>query len=189
MKLLEASDYRVMPWKNGGGTTTEIFVVSSTPDRFDWRVSIATVASDGPFSRFEGYDRHILCIEGQGFDLRGGPGGDIAVLPDLQPRRFSGDWEVFGCLRSGRCRDFNLIARRDLYRSSLTFHRLSGALRLADPDAWRLVYILNGSAETDGVKLATGAAVLLEPGDAVVLTGYARAIVARVMPVQVAGAR
>lgn len=189
MKLLEASDYRVMPWKNGGGTTTELFVAVAATDRFDWRVSIATVTSDGPFSRFEGYDRHILCIEGEGFDLRGGPDGEIAVLPDLQPRRFSGDWDVFGCLRSGACRDFNLITRRDMYQSSLTSHRLSGALRLADPEAWTLVYILDGSAETGGAKLAAGASLLLEPGDAVLLTGRARAIVARVMPVQVSEAR
>jgi hypothetical protein len=189
MKLLDSSDFRVMPWKNGGGTTTELFVAASAPDRFDWRVSIATVASDGPFSRFAGYDRHILCIEGEGFDLRGGPNGEIAVLPDLVARRFSGDWEVFGCLRSGTCRDFNLIARRDLYRSSLTSHRLSGALRLANQEAWRLVYILEGSAETDGAKLATGAALLLEAGDAVLLTGRACVIVASVTLVQVSGAR
>ncbi|TIV75088.1 MAG: HutD family protein, partial [Mesorhizobium sp.] len=24
MRILRAADYRVMPWKNGGGTTTEI---------------------------------------------------------------------------------------------------------------------------------------------------------------------
>ncbi|TIV74879.1 MAG: HutD family protein, partial [Mesorhizobium sp.] len=26
MRILRAADYRVMPWKNGGGTTTEIAV-------------------------------------------------------------------------------------------------------------------------------------------------------------------
>jgi hypothetical protein len=189
MKLLGAADYRVMPWKNGGGTTTELFVAGPAADRFDWRVSIATVASDGPFSRFKGYDRLILCIEGEGFDLRGGPDGDIAVLPDLVPRRFSGDWDVVGCLRSGVCRDFNLIARRDMYRSSLACHRLSGALRLADPEAWRLVYILDGSADAEGARLAAGSALLLEPGEAVLLTGRAHAIVTSVTRVQVSEAR
>ncbi len=38
-----------MPWKNGGGVTTEI-CVSPPSGAFDWRVSIATVNADGPFS-------------------------------------------------------------------------------------------------------------------------------------------
>lgn len=182
MKLFGASDYRVMPWKNGGGTTTELFVAGSEPDGFDWRVSIATVASNGPFSRFEGYDRHIACIEGDGFDLRGGPKGEIAVLPDLAPRSFSGDWHIFGRLRSGACRDFNLIARRDMYQSSLTFHRFSGGFRIADPVAWRFVYVLSGTADATGTSLAAGTGLLLEPGEAPDLTGHARAFVARVAP-------
>ena len=182
MKLLGSSDYRVMPWKNGGGTTTELFAAGSEPDGFDWRVSIATVASDGPFSRFEGYDRHIVCIDGNGFDLRGGPVGEIAVLPDLVPRSFSGDWHIFGRLRSGACRDFNLIARRDLYQSSLTFHRFSGGLRTADPMAWRFVYVLDGTADANGASLAASAGLLLEPGEAPALIGHACVIVARVAP-------
>jgi environmental stress-induced protein Ves len=182
MKLLGASDYRVMPWKNGSGTTTELFAAGSAPDGFDWRVSIATVASDGPFSRFEGCDRHIACIEGEGFDLRGGPAGEIAVLPDLVPRSFSGDWHIFGRLRSGACRDFNLIARRDLYQSSLTLHRFSGGLRIADPVAWRFVYVLDGTADANGASLAAGSGLLLEPGEAPALTGHACVIVARVAP-------
>jgi environmental stress-induced protein Ves len=182
MKLLDSSDFRVMPWKNGGGTTTELFVAASAPDRFDWRVSIATVASDGPFSRFAGYDRHILCIEGEGFDLRGGPDGEIAVLPDLVPRRFSGDWEVFGCLRSGTCRDCNLVARRHLYYSSLECHRFSGAFRSSDPLAWRLVYMLDGCVDSSGTSLSKGSALLLGPGEAADLIGQACVIVASVAP-------
>jgi environmental stress-induced protein Ves len=47
-----------MPWKNGGGETTEIAVF---PDGaglsdFDWRVSMARVDGDGPFSSFPGIE-------------------------------------------------------------------------------------------------------------------------------------
>ena len=58
MKILRHEDYKVMPWKNGGGITTEIWVspegsgLAGVP--FDWRVSIADVATDGPFSKFAG---------------------------------------------------------------------------------------------------------------------------------------
>jgi hypothetical protein len=57
--LLRAADHRTMPWKNGGGETTEIAV--SPPHAgladFDWRISMAKVASDGSFSIFPEIDR------------------------------------------------------------------------------------------------------------------------------------
>ncbi len=43
-----------MPWKNGGGETAEIAVFPPSADlsEFGWRISMATVSSDGPFSAF-----------------------------------------------------------------------------------------------------------------------------------------
>jgi len=41
-------------WKNGGGTTREILRVPAEPTAFDWRLSLATIDSPGPFSAFEG---------------------------------------------------------------------------------------------------------------------------------------
>ena len=71
MRILRAADYRVMPWKNGGGTTTEITVSpdGSGLDDFDWRVSMARVASSGPFSGFAGVDRTLAVLEGEGIVL------------------------------------------------------------------------------------------------------------------------
>ncbi|MBM7325185.1 HutD family protein, partial [Agrobacterium sp. S2] len=48
-----------MPWKNGGGVTTEIIVhpAKASMADFDWRISMANVAQDGPFSIFPGVDR------------------------------------------------------------------------------------------------------------------------------------
>lgn len=60
-----------MPWKNGGGMTREL--VCQPPDAdmdsFDWRVSIAHIASDGPFSSFSGVDRIITLLSGGGVHL------------------------------------------------------------------------------------------------------------------------
>ena len=52
-RLLKPADYVRMPWKNGGGQTTEIVVhpAGATLAEFDWRVSIADVDADGPFSQ------------------------------------------------------------------------------------------------------------------------------------------
>src|SRR6188508_1501701 len=105
MRLLRPGDYRVMPWKNGGGSTTELAIfpadsgLSGSP--FVWRVSIADVAADGPFSRFPGYDRHIMVVEGGGMVLDAGADGEIELSEALVPASFSGDWSVEGRLLRG----------------------------------------------------------------------------------------
>ena len=67
-RLLRNADHRRMPWKNGGGETVEVIVhpEGASLSDFGWRVSMATVASDGPFSVFPGIDRTIVVVEGAG---------------------------------------------------------------------------------------------------------------------------
>ena len=70
-RLLTPADYRPMPWKNGAGRTTEIAAhpAGAALDAFAWRVSIADVERDGPFSRFPGIDRTIVLLDGAGMRL------------------------------------------------------------------------------------------------------------------------
>lgn len=161
MRRLTTSDYRRMPWKNGGGTTTEL-VVEPLPDaaRFLYRASIADVAADGPFSRFEGYDRHIVLLEGAGMTLACGAHGDI-TLARHAPRTFSGDWPVNGRLTAGPVRDFNLMVDRAHATSSLEVRSLSGEL-VVGASGTAIVHVLEGVLE--------GAAV----GDTLVGTGSIR---------------
>ena len=72
MRILRAESYRRMPWKNGGGETTEIAVSPEGAglDDFDWRVSMARVESSGPFSLFAGIDRTLAILEGEGHCAR-----------------------------------------------------------------------------------------------------------------------
>ena len=60
-RLLRNSDHRRMPWKNGGGETVEVIVhpEGASLSDFGWRVSMASVASDGPFSVFPDIDRTL----------------------------------------------------------------------------------------------------------------------------------
>ena len=71
LTVLRAADGRRMPWKNGGGETLEIAVhpPGADLDRVDWRVSLATVATDGPFSRLPRLDRTLTVIQGEGLEL------------------------------------------------------------------------------------------------------------------------
>jgi uncharacterized protein len=121
MRHLTPAQYKRTPWKNGGGTTTELAIgpENAALSDFLWRVSIAEVEADGPFSIFSGCDRTIMLIEGAGMILDAGYRDSITLVDPLQAQSFSGDWPVFGKLISGPVRDFNLIVRRDAMRGSL----------------------------------------------------------------------
>jgi environmental stress-induced protein Ves len=86
-------------------------------------VSIASVASDGPFSRFAGYDRIILALDGNGIVLRHAEPGTQVTLEPLQPHAFCGDWQTDCALRGGALRDFGVMVRRGVTRAELTLVR------------------------------------------------------------------
>ncbi len=71
MRILRAADYRRMPWKNGGGETREVLVspAGAALNEIDWRISLATIATDGPFSTFDGIQRTLSVIHGAGIHL------------------------------------------------------------------------------------------------------------------------
>jgi environmental stress-induced protein Ves len=145
-RVLSPADYRRMPWKNGGGRTTEI--VSHPPraslDAFDWRVSVADIGRDGPFSVFAGIDRTIVMIAGGGMRLDGD--GHAAVLSAAyEPYTFSGDDAIHCALLDGPVRDFNLMLRRGRATGSLAIVR--GAGTRIGPARFRLCYAAAGACE------------------------------------------
>jgi uncharacterized protein len=66
VKILRAADRKAVPWKNGGGTTTEVAVYPAGAgfDDFGWRVSIADVRQGGPFSLFPGDNKTEATLTG-----------------------------------------------------------------------------------------------------------------------------
>lgn len=170
MRCLSPADYKRTPWKNGAGTTTELAISpqNATLSDFLWRVSIAEVAADGPFSLFPGSDRTIMLIEGAGMVLDAGSHGSIALLEPLQAHSFSGDWPVFGKLVSGPVCDFNLIVRRDRARGSLKAIVFDTGHHLQCPAGAILVcHILKQDTETarEGDTLVTDHDMILAPRD------------------------
>jgi uncharacterized protein len=127
VRLLKPTDYRSMPWKNGGGETTEIAAhpPAATVDAFTWRVSIAKVDRDGRFSLFPGIDRTIVLLEGAGMRLTGG-GGDATLRTPFQPYSFAGDDAVDCALVAGAIRDFNAMFRRDRAHGTVAVVRGGG---------------------------------------------------------------
>ena len=169
MKLIRAGEYRVMPWKNGGGTTTEIAIspgdagLSGKP--FDWRVSIAEVAADGPFSKFPGYDRHIMVIGGEGMTLDTDAAGTLHLTPARMPVSFAGEWSVNGKLHAGPVRDFNLMLRRDVCSGSLTVRWLDERVALYAQRKTLLCHLLQGEASVAGHIIAETDTLLVENED------------------------
>jgi environmental stress-induced protein Ves len=161
MRHLTRADYHRMPWRNGGGTTTEILVAPRGTDvsreRFHYRLSIADIATDGPFSRFDGYDRHIMLLSGAGMTLDCGVHGRIELLTPFEPRSFSGDWDVRASLVAGPVCDFNLIVDRARASSSL------GVRVLDAPEAFTVV-----SGALCIVHVIAGALANADEGDTIV---------------------
>jgi environmental stress-induced protein Ves len=117
MRVIRASDHRVVPWKNGGGLTREVLVERDPvdPAQFLWRISIATVAQAGPFSRFPGIDRSIAVLDGEGMRLNV-DGEAVTLRPDSAPFAFSGDLDVRSEMIGGETVDLNVMTRRGVFR-------------------------------------------------------------------------
>ena len=132
IRVIDASHHRVMPWKNGFGTTTEIAIDPPGSDvggRFRWRLSIAAVERSGPFSAFPGYERTIMVIAGHGMDLAVGDQPARRLDRLFEPFVFSGDRPAECRLLNGPIRDFNLMVERSSLRSRMTVLRLEATPR------------------------------------------------------------
>jgi hypothetical protein len=126
MRIIRAADCRTMPWKNGGGTTTEIVISpeGASLSDFDWRVSMAQVGADGPFSSFPGLDRTLCVLSGQGIRLAFGDGEAVTLDHTSAPFDFAADRAVDGVLIQGPIVDLNVMSRRGAWAHSV--ERLTG---------------------------------------------------------------
>jgi environmental stress-induced protein Ves len=167
VRLLNPADYRSMPWKNGGGETTEIAVhpPAAALNAFAWRVSIATIDRSGPFSLFPGIDRTIALLEGAGIRLTGG-GRDADLRTLFEPYAFAGEDAVDCSLVAGTVREFNAMFRRDGAQGTVVVVRGNNAEIAATE--FRLAFAARGAHECviSGRRpdvLAPGHALLVLP--------------------------
>jgi uncharacterized protein len=108
--IRRAADHRVQPWANGRGQTVEMWREEG-PQGLRLRLSVATVAEDGPFSLFPGIDRSLTVISGPGFGLTGAV--DLDCRP-MVPVAFPGDVAVRAAGVSQPSEDFNVMTARGL---------------------------------------------------------------------------
>lgn len=107
MENYSKKDYRQMLWKNGGGTTTELFRFPVAGEFF-FRLSCAEVKGNGPFSLYHGYDRYLMITSGEGCLLKNKDQPVILKEGD-SPFFFSGEDSIFCELVQGPIKDFNVM--------------------------------------------------------------------------------
>lgn len=148
---------RIEPWANGGGSTTVLDCGPSTQD-WSWRLSIAQIDADGPFSRLEDTKRQFVALDGP-VALRFGDQSTTA-LHRLQVTAFAGDDAPHAQLIDGPTRAFNLMLRHGV-SGALIARPLNGAMVMPNLGQARwFVLLLAGSAT---LTCANEHAVL-EPG-------------------------
>ncbi|MDB5940819.1 MAG: HutD family protein [Ramlibacter sp.] len=135
--LLRLDEVAATPWRNGGGVTRELL---AWPQARDWRVrmSVAEVARDGPFSRFDGVQRWFAVLDGAGVRLRI-HGATHELTQRSAPFAFDGAVATDCALIAGATQDFNLMLRGADGRMG----RVRGT-RSLDCSAMRLIAIYAG---------------------------------------------
>lgn len=175
-RVLRPSDYQLMPWKNGGGTTTEIWKAVSPDGEMLWRLSIADVPSDGPFSAFPGIDRFIMIIEGKGMELT--VDGRPQRLNELfEPFAFSGDAKTECRLTADSIRDFNLMVARNYGGGALLVRHLAAGETAPLAENVAALHVLRGQ-----VELQSGAVHNMSAGDSWIAGTYGGATARALAP-------
>ena len=160
MKIIRLAKLTESNWKNGGGITREIASASIDENRI-WRLSMADVTSDGPFSEFAEYERILTVVKGQGMTLQSDDG---CIDADLwNPVQFSGALKINGYLKSGPLTDLNLMFNPDYCIGGITalYGPCNQSLELEE----RRMFAVHGLAGT--VKVNGNSQIL--PGDTVII--------------------
>ena len=164
----------MVPWANGLGTTA---VIARAPDTDDWawRLSIADVVADGPFSSLPDVDRWIAVATGAGMVLTV-DGEPTSLTPSSGAFAFDGGATTSCRLLDGPIHDLNLMFRRGCATGWLEVVTTDSPAPLEGLTA---CVVLDGTVTIDGTALVAGDAVLHPIGPAVP-EGHARLALARI---------
>lgn len=108
-------------WRNGGGVTHELLV---WPAGQAWqvRISVARIASNGPFSAYPGVERWFTVLHGEGVVLRFA-NRRAMLTSGSEPIRFEGAAAPACELLDGPTEDLNLMLRRSAGRGGMAVAR------------------------------------------------------------------
>lgn len=175
--------YQTMPWKNGGGSTSEIFRYPENQATWQWRISVAEVASDGAFSLFPGCQRSLTLLSGAGMHLHFAE-RTVSLLPPYAQLYFSGEDSVSAELIEGATTDFNAIWHTDACNISVDRRAMHGTLWfIPEPNTSWFIYFISGrgflKSEPDSPEILTGDSIWLCPNECqqrMILEAYGEAL-------------
>lgn len=170
MRKWSVDEYRSMPWKNGGGVTTELAIYpdSASLEHFIWRLSAARINQDGPFSHFAGIDRTLAVLAGDGLTLHSdssqGQSASVSLNTDSRPYSFAGEVSIRGELHNQvPVLDLNMMTRRDVCAHSMQRLEAGQHLIEANDTQQLLLYCASGSYQLAGdTSLQAGELLMLE---------------------------
>ena len=169
LHLIRFNDTTRQRWRNDGGWTREI-AIGGDADDWDWRISVAEVEADGPFSAFPGIEREIVLLAGAGMRFEFDDGEQASLTPESPRLRFDGGRALHSRLIDGPTRDFNLMWRPGRIDAELWVRPLVGdSVLFAEPGETRALHMTSGSAllpDADDVRLDAGDTLLMRAGDA-----------------------
>jgi uncharacterized protein len=157
MRIIRKSEHVTVPWKNGGGTATDIVAEPEGAgfDAFDWRLSGAHVGRAGPFSLFPHVDRTMLILRGEALVIHGLPGGDVTLTRDSAPFDFPGDVQVSATVPGGPIDNLNVMVDRRRFRS-VARRAVIGRPETIRPRGVLLIYCERGVTTVGNKRLAEG---------------------------------
>jgi uncharacterized protein len=124
-QMIHLRDVKQATWRNGGGTTRELLAWPQA-QAWRWRVSVAEVTQDGPFSSFVGVQRWFAVLKGDGVCLT--VDGHMHMLSKSdQPVAFDGAAETTCELLGDATQDLNLMVQEGL---SARLQRVHGELQM-----------------------------------------------------------
>jgi environmental stress-induced protein Ves len=160
-----------VPWKNGGGSTTEIAVNPPEAgfDDFDWRISLATISGDGPFSVFPDVERTLALVDGHGITLDIDGDERVVVCKDEPVLAFSGDSIVEAKLNRGPTTDFNVMTRSERCYHQFGRRRLNGKSRFVARADLTILFLAEGesleiASDSERINMVRYDAVMFDPG-------------------------
>lgn len=167
--LIPFGGLQAAPWKNGGGSTTQIaaWPPGAGLDDFIWRISVATISADGPFSRFAGVERSLLLLAGESVQLVIDGTRTVRLDATAPLLCFDGEAAVTAQV-SGATTDLNVMTRRASCRHQLT--RITAPQQLVRASAATLLFAAGGALTvSDGCRqfaLQRHDSLLLDAGEA-----------------------
>ncbi|MEH7830273.1 HutD/Ves family protein [Gemmobacter denitrificans] len=155
MRIIRFADCPPAPWKNGAGSTRELWRLEDA-DGMLARISVAEITGNQPFSSFPGIDRIILQLDGPAMVLSlAGKDHHIAT-----PFAFPGEAQVSCHLSgSGVAHDLNLMVRRDRFVPRMELET-SVAGEALDPGATAFLMLASAQLVLPGIPVERGDLIL-----------------------------